>query len=695
MAEEINEMLERFKQDIARDADALSEQRDKADEDMRFVNVDGGQWEEFLEDEYGGRTKLELDIISDHKNRFVGEWNQNRIDVEFKPDDSNTSDDDAELLNGIYRADYRDNSGKIAVDNAVDEVATCGFGAYGMSTRFVDDENPENDDQQVVWRPIHSAYNTIFFDQSGRREDKQDARWVTELTPYTKDSFKDAFGELDATSAYTPSDRSHLSYSQSANDIYVATRYEIIKKRESVFVYNNLATREVEAYSKDDHELVKDELKASDVHKFVRERKVLKRKVMMSRFAGKEFIEEPRQIAGDILPIVPIYGYRAYIDGREHYYGLIRKKKDGQRLWNMQVSQLAENSASSGQDVPIFLREQMEAPDVSSLWADKNNKPYLIVDPVVNEAGDIVAAGPAGYNKPGQLDASTATLMNIIPEYIRSVTGGAPQDTLDPSASGKAINAMLKRENLNTQTIADNIANSVSLGGNLYQSIAKDIYNTKRIVRTLGKDGTEGSDTLLKTVMDEETGQLVQANTLRGKKFRAYADVGPQYDSMREQTVEDLKGMIEVLISTGKEEYVDATMSVMLENITGVGLGPLKDLNRKNMIFQGLIKPENEEEEKMLAEAKQPKTDPQADLTKAAAKQQIAEANNLEASAIDKKASADKKAAETENIRSDTKIEQLMAMVRMKESDLSKQELTDEQLFGMSDEELIQIATQQ
>jgi len=652
--EEELEMINRFKRDIAKDADILSEQRDKADEDMRFIYVDGGQWENFLEKEFQGRARLQFDYASQVKNKFVGEYSLSRLGVEYEPDDDATTDDDAELLNGIYRADFRDNSGREAVENAIDECATCGFGAYGMLTEYRDEEDPENELQKTVWRPIHNAYNTVFYDMSARRADKQDARWVTELTPYTRDAFKDEFGDIDPTSAYVPQDRSYLNENGSANEVYVATRYEIVKKKESVFIYNNLASGQVEYYDKDDHELIKDELSKSETHRFVKERKIINKKVMMSRFTGKEYIEKPREIAGKCLPIVPMYAYRAYINGVEYYFGLVRPIKDACRAFNVQMNQLVENAASAGQEVPIFGREQIEAQDVAALWADKNNKPFLYVDPLTDGDGNIVSAGPIGYNKPPMLDQSTSALLEIIPNFLREITGGAPQDTLDPDASGKAINAMIKQRNLTTQTIRQNIEKSFIAAGNLYQSIASDIYNRKQIIRTLGRDGTEGKETLLKVVADEKTGRLIEANTLRGKKFRAHADVGPQYSSMKEQTVEDLKGMTDALRGTASgEKYMDVIVSTMLDNIGGVGMGPLKEFNRKQMMLQGLVEPQTDEEKQWLAEATQPQEDPNQKLMEAAAAQQMAEAKNLQASSIDKIASAEKKAAETQEIFAD------------------------------------------
>ena len=41
-----DERLDKFKLDISNDADVVDEQRDQANEDMRFINVSGGMWED-------------------------------------------------------------------------------------------------------------------------------------------------------------------------------------------------------------------------------------------------------------------------------------------------------------------------------------------------------------------------------------------------------------------------------------------------------------------------------------------------------------------------------------------------------------------------------------------------------------------------------------------------------------------------
>ena len=117
LTEKQSKMLDDYKKKVGEAFDLAEEQRDAANEDIRFCNVDGGMWEGWLEDTHGyntNRARLEFDITTDYVNRYVGEWTMNRANVQYVPDDSATTDDDADLLNGIYRADFKDNDGQIA-----------------------------------------------------------------------------------------------------------------------------------------------------------------------------------------------------------------------------------------------------------------------------------------------------------------------------------------------------------------------------------------------------------------------------------------------------------------------------------------------------------------------------------------------------------------------------------------------------
>jgi hypothetical protein len=661
-----DEQLDRFKQDLVLDADVTLEEQIKANSDMRFVHVDGGMWEGHLEDIYGDRAKFEFDLASQYLDRFIGEWNENRVSVEFKPKDHKTSDDDSELMNGIYRADYSEYFGETAVDNAVDEAACCGYGAFILRTCYEDESDEENDLQRISWGDIHSAYSHVYWDSSARCIDKRDARWCTVLEPYTDRGFRDIWPDKDPVSAYAPEDSRHLDTALTSVDtVFIATRYDVVKKFEDLFIYNDLENGDQVRVYADAHEKIKDEMAANEFMKFVRKRRILRQTVQKTVFSGSSILEKSRRIAGKWIPVIPVYGHRVYVDGIERYRGLIRKIKDPSRLFNMQVSQLAENAAGNGQEIPIFAPEQMDNQYIKNIWANKNNEPYLLAVPLYDEDGKILHAGPTGYQKPAGIDQTTAALMQVVMTFLHEHTGGAPQETINPDMSGKAIQALMKRENMNTQNIQDNIRNAIRWSGEVYLEMARDVYDSERMLNIIGRDGSEKSVQLFETVLDEESGKIQQINRLDGKRFKTIADTGPAYETLREQTVEDLKGTLEALNGLGKgEQYADAIIAIILENISGVGLGPLKDLNRKLMLTQGLVKPETDEEKQMLAEMQKPKDDPEADLARAAARQQDAEAQSLLASSEQKRADAAKKAAETEEIKVETQLKRHEASLK-------------------------------
>lgn len=660
MSEQDRERLDQFKKELKDDAEITDDQRDRASEDMRFVNVAGGMWEDFLtsdDSDTVDRVRLELDIVSDFLQGYIGEWGQNRVGVEYKPNDKGTTTEDSELLNGIYRSDFRQYSGRLATDNAVNEVATCGYSAFKLATRFENEGDPENDNQVIEWRPIYNAFNTVFWDAAAKRPDKADAVHCTVLEQFTPDSLEREYPGADPVSAYDPETRSYTTSNfRDIPIVYIATRYEVVDRKEDVWVYNNLLTGKVETYTDADHDKVKDELAQDKFRQFVRKRKIKRQIIEKTVFSGNAILEPTRRVVGRWIPIIPFYGFRAYVGNQEWYRGLVRKMKDAQRLFNMQVSQLAENAASAGQEIPIFDPLQMENPDIKNIWADKNNKAYLLADSLRDADGKIVKAGPVGYSKPGQLDGSTQSLLQIVPNYIESVTGGPPQEAFRKDLSGKAINALIKRENRKTQVINENITMSIAWSGTVYQAMAAEVYTTQRMVKTIARDGSESEEMLLGVVIDEETGMSVESNDLRGKQFQSYADVGPQYETLREQTVEDAKGMLETLsqIPAG-EQYIPVLLAVIMDNMVGVGLDPIKELNRNVMLSQGMVKPQTPEEEEFVRglREQQNQPDPSQALIEAAAAQQQAEARSLDAASIQKVADAKKKAAETTKILSE------------------------------------------
>ena len=130
----------------------------------------------------------------------------------------------------------------------------------------------------------------------------------------------------------------------------------------------------------------------------------------------------------------------------------------------------------------------------------------------------------------------------------------------------------------------------------------------------------------------------------------------------------------------GGEKYVSALMSVVIENMAGTELGPLKKINRMDMVLNGLVKPETKEEEEALSNAMgQSQENPQSELIDALTRQANAEATKFESEArnqdsdsIDNIASAEKKAAETRKIISETMDNRLKTLKEIREQTFNR-----------------------
>lgn len=618
-----------------------SEQRDYCNEDIRFVTTPAAMWEGFLRDQFANRPRFQFDQISGHVDRVYGEWLTNRATVNYRPEVGG-NEGDAKILNGLYRKDERRDDGQYAIDAAVLEALQGGYGAFKLATETIDEE--ENL-QHVMFKPLVSAHAMVAFDPNSKRYDKSDARYCYILTEMSRSRAEDMW-DTEITSFTTPFDRREFNWNGVRDSIFIAERYEVMEKRKKVFKYRNPLGKEVE-YLEDElrEEGVIDDLAEQGYEKTGEKRKWI-RHVEKSVFSGNTMLEEPRKIPGKHIPVIPIYAYWTFTDGMEYYYGLVRKQKDPQRLLNMQISTLAEVAATSVKEVPIFTPQQIKGHERNWAQAHLGKKNYQLVNPLKDAQGNIIGAGAIDRVSPPNVDPALAALVDITSNQIQSTTGGVPQDVVDPDASGKAILAMQQRVDMGTASIMKNIQRSLKRCGEVYRSIAEDIYDTPRLVTLTGEDDIDFEEQLFKLTVDNETGELKEINDITQGKYEVIVSTGPAYSSMRQQTVEEIRELLTVLPEGSP--YTAPLLAVLIENVDGTNIDAVKEFNKRLMLIQGIREPENEEEAALLQQI-QSQND-QGDMTQvllaSAAQEQQASAREKETQSLRNLADARLKTAQ-------------------------------------------------
>ena len=195
MSKTINDILK------AVDADNTSswEMQKEYKDDIIFSRV--SQWNQWLEQYTTLEYKGQFDVIRGEIRRLMAEMLSNPIQVRFRPME-NSTEDDAELLEGMYRTDMRDNRSMNALKIAMRNQLEGGFGAWRLVTEYEDDGLGGN--TQVINRhAIHDTASCCLWDSNARTMDKSDAKHCTIITGYSYAAYEELAKEngWDATIA--------------------------------------------------------------------------------------------------------------------------------------------------------------------------------------------------------------------------------------------------------------------------------------------------------------------------------------------------------------------------------------------------------------------------------------------------------------------------------------------------------------
>lgn len=638
---------------------ALRDERLQCLADRRFYSIAGAQWEGPLEQQFENRPKFEVNKIHLSVIRVVNEYRNNRITVDFVSKDGSENDKLADACDGLYRADEQDSGAEEAYDNAFEEAVGGGFGAWRLRAKYEDEEDEDDDRQRICIEPIFDADSCVFFDLDAKRQDKADAKHCFVLTSMSHAAYEDEYDDSPAT---WPKDIQEARFDWATPDVvFVAEYYCIEKVKETVQVWKSLdgtETKYKDSDFNDDPELL--ETLEAIGSQLVRTKPVKCIKVRKYIMSGARVLEDCGYLPGKCIPIVPMYGKRWFVDNIERCMGHVRLAKDAQRLKNMQLSKLGEISALSSIEKPIFTPEQMAGHQV--MWADDNlkNYPYLLVNPVTDASGQMMPSGPIGYTKAPEIPAAMAALLQITETDMQDLLGNQQAgEQLQPNMSGKAVELVQNRLDMQTFIYMSNMAKAVKRSGEIWLSMAKDVLvEDGRKMKSVSYDGKTGSIELRKPMMGD-AGMEIE-NDLSTAKFDVAVDVGPSSSSKRSATVRALMGM---MTATSDPETMQVLSSMIMMNMEGEGIEDVKGFFRKKLVRMGVVEPTEEETREMAEEQQNAQPDPNTVYLQAAAQEAEANAVKARATTIKTLADADKSKAETIKIVTETdEIEQRQAL---------------------------------
>jgi hypothetical protein len=628
------------------------EERLQALSDRRFVFVTGAQWEGEWEEIWANSIKIEVNKTAQGVNDIIDQYKQNRYTVDFRSVDLSEESDAAETLNGMYLADFYRSKGVEAQDNAFVEGVAGGYGAWRLVNRYVDDESTEDNYQVIDWELIVDADISVFWDPNARMYDKSDAAYCYVLSALSKETFIDRFGEDNATE--WPQGIWKPFYDWYKPDLVrVAEYYRIVEVKDSIIKLQHVQTGNKATVYKSNPEWRKQlaEYKITGYEETFR--KSLKRKECRKWiFSGannlteEEDREEGQLIAGGMIPVVPYYGQRWFIDNQERARGHVRLAKDPQRVYNVQISKLTEIAALAPLERPIVAPEQIQGHEDS--WADMNvnRSSYALLNPIINEIdGNKIATGPIGKIEPPQIPPVLAQLIQISDNDIKELTNsqdGAGQ--VKANVSAEAMDVAATRTDDKASLYLDNMRKSVKRAGEIYQAMCKDIYcESDREVPIIKYDQDQNpihTRAALNSRQVDQQGFSVIANQIGKYDFNVIVGVTEDTATRRDKTVRMLTNMSQFVMAANPElGSIIATFA--LANMDGEGMHDLQKYARFDLIKKGVITPNAAEQQKLQEQAQQEQQQPPSPVDQL----QLSMAKEAEASAQEKVAGAQEKAS--------------------------------------------------
>lgn len=607
--------------------------REQASDDLVFYWVT--QWADSNLESATLQTRMEFNQIRKAGRRIITDLKTNDIQVDFEPvGDDDDNDDLADVVDGMYRSDMRRNVCLEAKENAVVEAMVCGFGAWEQVTEWK--TQGRNRSQRITRIPIYEANNTAFCDPDAKYLDKSDSDYWSILVPYTRDGYRAQYKKLtgeelseDACieSFAFPEEQKYTFQWNDRNETFYMTRFYHREEKEMKFyVYMDITNSERVIREDELDEEMEEEL-AQDGYEFISEFERETSIVTLYIVGGGDEILAEYEIAGENIPVIPVYGERAIVEGVEHYEGITRLAKDPQRLRNFIGNYIADVVARTPLKQPIYLPEQIAGFE----YMYENNGadqvyPYLLQNRY-DSNGNQLPIGAVGFSEPQEIPAAASAAFELSVSAINDVAGEPlPAAIADTDLSGEALKELRGKMEAQSYTYQHNLKSALRRDAQIYVGIASRIYDSEETVMTMRIDNQRGKATLNKPEIDPVSLRVKMRNNLKDAQFEVYADIGASYSSLKEKQRQEMKDMV---IASPPDDPMRQIMLLQWHTLSEGSINKdLRDYARNQLILQGICKPETPEEQQMLLEAKQAQAnqvDPNMELAKAEADARLME----------------------------------------------------------------------
>ncbi len=601
----LGEMLKR--RDLA--SDACSELYDRASDDVKFVTVPGAQWDNKLKARRGDRPTYEFPKLAAHVRQVINEMRQNRPQGKVR----GTEEGDkglAELMQGICRNIEAVSNADQAYDIAYDFAVKGGFGVWRICTDYA---NEDDFDQDIFIKPVRNPF-AVKYDPAAIEIDRSDALYAFEEELISKEEHERRWPDASLSDW---EDDSNCTNWRDKGQVRIAAYWWKQPKKVEIWELSNGATVSVEEMQdrakRQGHETSPEAIEALLMAEGVvvkRRREIDSHDVKMRFTNGHQWLGEEYDFPSKYIPLIPVWGNITSIDGEDYWYGMVRPNKDQQRLHNVHRTAAIEAVAKAPKAPFIVKLKWIKG--LERFWKNANAEDYPYL-PVTDEAEMMPQrAGQA------EIPAALLQLAALDNEDIKASTGmhNPSLGAQSSETSGRAILARSQQGATATFNYIDNLAYAIRHTYKVLVDMIPRVYDTPRVVRTLGVDGGEKWKQLYQEVIDPATGGKIVLNDIGKGKYDVAMTVGPNFATQRMEAVDAFTTMLGQMGPALPPPIASLMAYTAINNMDLPGSEEVDTAFRKLLVSQGALQPKEGEQP---PEQQQPDPKMMADAQKAEA----------------------------------------------------------------------------
>lgn len=492
---------------------------ERAREDLWFISDRPyAQWDqEQASDRINvGRPTLQIDQLGQFIHQVVNDIRMNTPTIKVIPDGDGSDVETAEIFEGLIKAIEYNSNADAAYDTAVDFSVKSSIGFIRVDHDYTATTGFEQ--ELLIKRVINPQ--SILFDPDSIEPDGSDGKFAFVLEDISLEQFRETYPDKNPISF---GDENPSKAIKDQDKITIAEYFCIEEEAKTI---GQMANGSIEEVKKG--------------RKYKTQRSITKRTVLRYKLSGQDVLEETT-FPGIYVPVVPVYGEEAWIEGVRGLYSLIRKSKGAQRMYNLWKS-LETELLLKQQQAPVQAAVgQMEG--FEDDWK-KSDKAMVLYYHQKDANGD--PAPPPQRLQPPTIPTGIVNAARETVDDIKATMGiyNASLGMKSNETSGVAINQRQKEGDVATFHFGDNLNRSISHVGKICVFAIPEVYDTPRVLKIVGQ---EDEIKMIAVNGAQPAEDQKRAFDLTQGRFNVRVVTGPSFTTQRQEAAAQYTQLIQAM----------------------------------------------------------------------------------------------------------------------------------------------------